>query len=177
LVWFPGWFIRFLSFDHRHNNKQIADSLSCLENASQLMPGIHCVWRRVSTVDLHVLISSINTVTILFLFYKTSYLIEEANCIEPSPLVWFPGWFIGFLSFNHRHNNKQIAESLSCLENASQLMQGILGEGRRVSTVDFLVQISSVDTVTKLFFFYKTSYLNMEVNCIEAFGLVSWLIH
>jgi len=53
--------------------------------------------------------------------------------------------------------------------------QGILPEGER--SVQFtslyqLVQISAFYTKATLFFFMKTTYLNVEVNCTESSPLV-----
>ncbi len=58
-------------------------------------------WRgRLSTVDLRVL-ASLNQLLfyieiIIILFYKTSYLNEEINCTEPSPLVSIPCLLFNF---------------------------------------------------------------------------------
>ncbi len=48
--------------------------------------------------------------------------------------------------------------------------QGILTEGGRISTIDLLVltNLDQLILVLNIFFlFYKTSYLNKEVNCTE----------
>jgi hypothetical protein len=59
-------------------------------------------------------------------------------------------------------------------------VQGILTEGGRLSTVDLLA-LTSLDQLLltqQILFFYKTSYLNEEVNCTEPSPSVSvpWFV-
>ncbi len=61
---------------------------------------------RLRMVDHLALTSYVQTVTIFFfLFFKISCL-KESIVLSLPPWIGFPGWFIGFLSLDHRHNNK-----------------------------------------------------------------------
>ncbi len=119
-------------------------------------------WKRISTVDLLVLI-----VQIRFFFYKISYINEEVICTEPSsPSVRFPcSYFQSRWNFNPGNTSSSPTFPDSSSDHP---LTGKFGPfvgplprnpywWKRISTVDLLVL-----TVQIRFFFYKTSYLNEE---------------
>jgi hypothetical protein len=110
---------------------------------------------RVSTVDLLVLTCSDQLLLILkvyiYFFYQTSYINEEGDCTEPSPTVR--------ITWHH------------ILPPSLMVCTGESYYRGRISTVDLLVltYLDQLLLILKvyIYFFYKTSNINEEVDCTE----------